>query len=205
MNLKALLAVVALFATSVASAQWYGAIGTSTSAVPLKNSDVPVTGVTTSTVTKNETGTGYKLQLGYQFNRNLAIEGGYVDLGKVNATNTTTGPAGTLRGEVGSTGWNAMVVGLLPATEKLSFLGKVGTIYSTTKGDYSTTGGIVLSGPASYSKSEFNIAYGIGLQYDFNSKLAVRGELEDFVDLRAADGGSKRTISLYSIGLVAKF
>lgn len=173
--------------------------------MPLKDSDVAVTGGTTSTVTKNETSTGYKLQLGYQFTPNFALEGGYVDLGKVNATNAITGPAGSLRGDVAATGWNVMAVGFLPATEKLSFLGKIGTIYSTTKGDYSTTGAVVLSGASSYSKSEFNVAYGVGLQYNISSKLAVRGELENFVDLRAADGGSKRTVGLYSIGLVAKF
>lgn len=206
MKAKILVAVTLITASTLASAQWYGGISAGTSNVPLKDSDVAVTGATTSSVQKNESATGFKLQAGYQFNKNFALEGGYVNLGKANATRNVTAPAsGSLRGEVSADGWNMMAVGFVPATEKLSLLGKLGGILSTTKGEYSTTGAVTIVGATSSSKSELNPAYGLGLQYAVSEKLALRAELDSFIDLRAADNGNKRSVDLYSVGLYMKF
>lgn len=208
MNLKALLAVAALSATSLASAQWYGVAGVGSSNISLSNSYVPVDGATTSTFPKSENSTGYKLQLGYQFNRNFALEGGYVDLGKFNIANNVTAPfVGSLRGDVKADGWNLMAVGRAPLSDNFTLLGKVGTIYSTTTGDYSTSGAVFLRPgvQSSYKKSEFNLAYGLGAQYQFSKALAVRVEAESFADLRPSDTASKGTVTLYSLGLVFSF
>lgn len=208
MNLKALLAVAALFTTSLASAQWYAVVGAGSAHLNLSNSYVPIQGATTSTFPKNEDSTGYKLQLGYQFNPHVALEGGYIDLGKFNITNRVTAPfIGSLRGDVKADGWNLMAVGRAPLSDSFTLLGKIGTIYSTTTGNYSTSGAVFLAPgvQSSYRKSEFNLAYGIGAQYNINKVLAVRGEVENFVDLRPADTATKGTVALYSLGLVFSF
>lgn len=208
MKLKAIFALAAVSASSLACAQWYGGASIGMSSTPLYASDVPVTGATANSYSKNETDTGYKVQLGYQFNPNFALEGGYVNLGKANITNKVTAPiVGSLRGDVKADGWNLMAVGILPVTEDLSLLGKVGALFSTTKGDYTTTGAVFLAAGVqpSYTKSETNLAYGVGLQYNINKSLSVRGEAESFVDLRASDASKKRNVDLYSIGLIFKF
>jgi OOP family OmpA-OmpF porin len=205
MKFKTLLVIALSTASTLASAQWYGGISAGTSSIQLKDSDVAVTGGTTSSIQKNETGTGFKLLAGYQFNPNFALEGGYVNLGKANATNSVTGPTGSLRGDISADGWTAMAVGMLPATERLSLLGKIGTLYSTTKGEYSPTGAMVIVGPTSASKSEFNLAYGLGLQYDISKTVSIRGELDSYADLRISDAGNKRTVNLLSVGVVSRF
>lgn len=208
MTFKALFAIAAVSASSLAGAQWYGGVSLGTSNTSLKDSDVPVAGAAVSSIAKNETDTGYKVQLGYQFNPNFALEGGYVNLGKVNITNSVSGgPDGNLRGDVRADGWNLMAVGMLPLSNDFSLLGKIGALFSTTKGDYSVTGTVPLPAGVqpSYTKSEYNLAYGLGLQYNIGKSMSVRGEAESFVDLRPADTSSKRTVNLYSIGLIYKF
>lgn len=207
MKLKAIFAIAAVSTSSLACAQWYAGASIGMSSTPVYASDVPVTGATAATFPKNDTDTGYKAQLGYQFNPNFALEGGYVNLGKANITNIATPIAGSLRGDVKSDGWNLMAVGILPLTGDFSLLGKVGALFSTTKGDYTPTGAVFLAPGVqpSYTKSETNLAYGIGLQYNINKSMSVRAEAESFVDLRSSDASKKRNVDLYSIGLIFKF
>lgn len=208
MKLKTIAAITLSAASTLASAQWYGAVSAGSSSMSIKSSDIGIgsAGVTTSSVNKSESDTGYKLQMGYQFNRNFAIEGGYVDLGKFSGTNNTSTPSGSLRNDMSASGWTAMAVGFLPASENLSFLGKVGAIFSTAKYNLTTTGGMTTGGmPSSGSKSDINIAYGVGLEYGITKSLGLRAELETFSDMRGGDAVAKRDVNLYSIGLTAKF
>ena len=208
MKLKFLLALAAVSASSLASAQWYGAASYGAGNTSISTSDLAVAGATASSISRNENDVGYKLQAGYQFNPNFGLEGGYVNLGKFNATRNVTAPAvGSVRGDAKVDGWNLMAVGFLPLMNDFSLLGKLGTIYSTTKIDLTTTGAVVLAPgvPPSRSKSEYNLAYGLGLQYSINRSISVRGEWESFTDLRASDTSDKSTVNLYSVDLIFKF
>lgn len=208
MKFKVLLAVAAVSASSLASAQWYGGASIGSSNASVDTSGMIVTGATASSVSKNESDTGYKLLAGYQFHPNFALEGGYVNLGKLSATLNVTAPAvGSLNVDYKADGWNLMAVGILPVSNDFSLFGKIGGFYSTTKGDASTTGAVVLlpGQQTSLSKSEFNLAYGLGVQYNINKSISVRGELERFADLRPSDAANKANVDLYSIGLIYKF
>ena len=208
MKLKTIAAIALFSASTVVSAQWYGAASGGSSTTSIKNSDIGVgtAGVTTSSVSKNESSSGYKLQLGYQFNPHFAVEGGYVDLGKFKGTNNTSTPAGSLSNEMSATGWNATAVGLLPMSEKFIALGKAGLLLSSAKYDLSTTGSMTTgSMPRSGSKSDINLIYGLGLQYNLNKTLAFRAEFETFTDIRGGDSVEKRDVVLYSAGLIVKF
>lgn len=127
------LASLSMFAAASTLAQdtshYYGGVS-----VGLSRTDINVPGLTTGLVpsvgsvpdvTTDEKDTDYKLFGRYQFNRNIALEGGYFNLGKSSFT-ANTSPAGTLAGETKVHGINLDLVGTLPLTERLSALGRIG-------------------------------------------------------------------------------
>jgi OOP family OmpA-OmpF porin len=135
-------------------------------------------GLTTSSVTRDETDTAYRVFGGYQFNRNFALEAGVFDLGKY-SLNATTVPAGSLIGEIKNRGAHLDLVGTLPVTERLSVLGRIGAHHARTRGDFRGTGAVTPLNPAP-SIRETNPKLGVGLQYAINPSFLVRGEVERY-------------------------
>ena len=106
MNLRIALSVLAVSAAVSAPAfaqttPWYAGVSAGQSKLKDVNAnDFRATGVATNNVSIDDSDNAYKLFAGYKFNKNLAVEGGYTDLGKFSFNNTTTGPAGTANGTV---------------------------------------------------------------------------------------------------------
>jgi OOP family OmpA-OmpF porin len=186
---------------------WYGGISVGRSKVDIDDSFVAVAGATASSITKDEKDTGYKLYAGYQFNRNFALEGGWTDFGRFSATNTVTAPAaGSLRSTIKASGLHLDAIGILPIQSGFSLFGKIGTIYTTTKGSDTTTGAVVLLPGANPNprRREWNLKYGIGAAYDFTNTVGVRAEYEvarKVGDVNTGEGD----IGLWSIGVVVRF
>jgi OmpA-OmpF porin, OOP family len=144
---------------------------------------------------------GYKLFGGYQFNRNIAVEGGYFDLGKFGYAATTL-PPGTLNGEIKLRGVNLDLVGTLPLSEKWSAIGRVGANYAQARDHFSGTGAVVVGNPYP-SKRQTNYKFGLGLQYVFSEALAVRAEAERY---RVNDAlGNQGDVNMFSLGLIYRF
>ena len=160
----------------------------------------------TARSTLSENDIGYKLFVGYQFNKNLAVEGGYVDLGKpIELNSVVTAPsAGTLKGTIKNNGLNLDVLGILPINDAFSAFAKVGLYYSKTTFDISATGG---GGTAagSWSKSEINPKFGLGANYAFTKNVGVRAEWERYKNLGDADTTGEGDVDLWSIGATFKF
>jgi OOP family OmpA-OmpF porin len=158
-------------------------------------------GLTITSIDDKNKDTGFKLLGGYQYNRNFALEAGYFDLGKFGYTATTT-PTGTLRGEIKLRGLNFDAVGFLPFNEKFSGFGRVGATYVEASDNFTATGAVNVSDP-SPSKRDVNFKVGLGLQYDFTPKLAMRLEAERY---RVNDAvGNHGDIDLFSVGLILRF
>jgi OOP family OmpA-OmpF porin len=158
-----------------------------------------------STISDDNRHTGYKLFGGYQFNRNLALEGGYFNLGEFGYTATTVPPAlaGTLNGNTKIQGLNLDAVGILPFGDKFSVFGRLGMQYAQAKDTFSSTGSIPAPADPSPSKNALNYKLGVGAQYDFNQSLGMRLEAERY---RIDDAiNNKGDIDMYSIGLVYRF
>lgn len=202
------LATLAVFASPWALAQdsgWYAganAGNTSTSIAEGKiNSAFASNWFNSSTTVKDESSTGYKIFGGYQLNKNLALEGGYFDLGSFGYSASTV-PAGTLNGTIKIKGVNLDLVGTLPLNEKLSAVGRVGLNYGRTRDSFSGTGAVLVGNP-NPSKNETNYKFGLGLQYAWTESLAVRAELERY---RVNDAlGNKGNVDLVSVGLIYRF
>lgn len=146
----------------------------------------PIGRVTSSSVDKN--GTALKLQLGYQFNPNWAVEGGYVDLGKASHKAKTN--LGDINTEIKTTAWNIAAVGIAPLNDKFSVFGKIGAYRGKAEATVSVAGFSAIG-----DSSATRAVYGIGVMYDVSKAFGIRAEYEHFNDWG----------NLLSAGVLAKF
>jgi OOP family OmpA-OmpF porin len=158
-------------------------------------------GATLNTFTADERDLGFKLFVGKQLNQYVAVEAGYVDLGKFDFAATTSGN-GALRGEVGFRGVNLDLVGQLPLTERFSLLGRAGMQYAKTSAHFSGNRLAAMTDP-NPSERKLNAKIGLGLEYKLSEALALRGEVERY---RLNDAvGNRGDVDLASVSLVYKF
>ena len=136
-------------------------------------------------------GGGFKLFGGYQFNRNLAVELAYVDLGKLEYSGSFGGLSVT-GGRVQTTGFNASAVGIVPLSPSFSLFGKVG-VFSWLAKARDVTGGA----PFSAEEDDADVSFGLGAAYHVNANVSVRAEWEQFEALDK--------IGLISIGVALRF
>ena len=161
MNTKHILAALALAASATAqAADWYvgGAIGRA-------DYKVDFTGATAS----DKTDTGYKLFAGARLSPNLAIEGGYADLGKATGRDATTSASLQL------TAVYLDAVGILPLSPQWDVYGRLGLTSSNLKIS-GTVGGFA----GSDSDRSVQPHFGLGGQYNLSKTVSVRAEWERF-------------------------
>lgn len=107
----------------------------------------------------------YKVYAGYRFNRHIALEAGYTDLGKSTVVTSGAIAEEKPRGAAGH------FVAAWPLAERFSILGRVGLIYGDTK---------VTGGGAIRNDKGTRLAWGAGAHYDISRQFAVRVEWERF-------------------------
>jgi OOP family OmpA-OmpF porin len=158
-------------------------------------------GFTTTSISDDNSHFGFKVFGGYEFNRYLALEGGYFNLGQFGFTADTV-PAGSLRGDIKLQGANIDLVGSIPIGDKFSVFARGGLNYAQAKDSFSGTGSVTVIDP-SPQKSAANYKFGLGAEYDFTRSVGIRIEAERY---RIDDAvGNKGDVDLYSVGLVYKF
>ena len=157
-------------------------------------------GATVTAFSTDERDTGYKLFVGKQLNRYLALELGYFDLGKFSFNSTTSGN-GVFNGEAGFRGANLDLLAQLPLSERLSLLGRVGANYAKASTHFSGNRLNAVTGP-NPSERKLNAKAGLGLEYKLSEALALRGEVERY---RVNDAvGNRGDVDLLSVSLVYK-
>lgn len=160
-------------------------------------------GVTGLVSTTSNNPTAYRLQAGYQFHPNWAIESGYVDLGKISYS--ATGVVGVTPGTANETdkaeAWNVSAVGILPFGNSFSALGKLGiaSVRSAANATVTLTG--VGTATLGQSKTKTNATYGLGLKYDLTKNVSVRGDYDNY-DTGVTGAGN---IGVWSLGVAYKF
>ena len=118
---------------------------------------------------KNDT--SFRGFVGYQFTRNIAVEGGYTDLGKLKVSGFGTSA------DIQVTAWDLSGVFSWPI-EQFGVFGRLGIASVKAK-----PGG-AFSGAGDQTKS--GLTGGLGVSYDLNKNLGFRGEWQRF----KADSGS---------------
>lgn len=143
---------------------------------------------------------GWKVYGGYQFNKYLALEGGYTNLNDAHANTTITAPsAGTIRTNVATDAWSLAAVGTYPITDKFSLMGKVGAAYVLTEITAKATGsGSGTTAGVAVGDDSYRPVYGLGVSYALLDNLNLRAEYERF-DLKDIN------IDLITAGVAVKF
>lgn len=155
-------------------------------------------GLANSSLIDQDRDHGYKVFGGYQFNRFLALEGSYFDLGTFAFTASTT-PPGTLAGDIRLRGLGLDAVVSAPLTDRFSLFAKVGANYTETRDRFNASGAVTVL-DSTPGMAELNPKIGLGMQYALTDSLSVRAELERF---RVNDAvGGRGDVDHLSIGLV---
>lgn len=174
---------------------WYLGIGAGVSNTDIKDSeydsDLADLGYTTSSeIDKNKL--GWKLFAGYQFHKNWAIEGSYVNLGDVTSETIVSAPPLVTAADQQQFVDDAATVhpysvdglvlsgkGILPINDRFSLFAKLG-VYRWQADILVECDGCASSVSSPDSKSGTDITAGFGLEYDINDNIGLRGEYERF-------------------------
>lgn len=193
--------LLSVASTSLPASDLYlvGAIGRSHFAVEQGTIDGAIrkAGANGISSTTDKDDTAYKIQLGYRFNPYLAIEGGYVDLGK--ATYAARFDGGSATVTIRARGVNAAVLGLFPVNDSFTLFGKLGVINAKAETELRTTG---LS--ASVNSTNLRANTGLGVTYNFGKAISGRFEYEEFYKLGDSEGGTRK-VGLWSFAIQFKF
>lgn len=189
-------------ATVAHASPWYvvGAVSQSTANLDKSALDATLGANGATALSSRRTGTHdqWRLQLGYRLTPYLALEGGYIDLGKAKYSASFSGGSATVDWKSG--GIDLAAVGMLPLGDQTSLFGKVGLIDARTTGSWSSSG---ISGvPAgSVNKTALHSFFGIGAAYALTLRTSLRGEYEYFGGIGSAGSTGKADIGVFSLGI----
>lgn len=143
----------------------------------------------------------YKLYGGYQFNRYVSFEGGYVNLGS-DTVEFTNGR----RNKLSADGGYFDLVGTYPVTTKFTVLGKVGysILDNSSKETGASIGGIDSQDSYSNSGTKGHVTYGVGLKYQVTKNVDVRADYDHFVATSNGENVGLKS-DMFSFGAQYKF
>jgi OOP family OmpA-OmpF porin len=183
-------AIAGAFVAAPASAQWYAGAGIGAGRAKLGSASATSGGVTATVQSNDSYNTSGKVFGGYQFTPNWGIEGQYVYLGRnnVNVTSNVAGVSGS--GSYKSESWGIAATGTLPLPNNFYLMGKLGAAFNKVNG-----GNFCASGPGGTAcgnlgnDNKTDLLAGLGVGYNFNPKLGVRVEYENFGKMSKSGNG----------------
>ena len=208
-SLLAASAVGSVHAQSQSTTPWYGGVSLGQSRSNVSASDVndylrslSFGSPSTSAADKDK---AYKFLLGYRFSPAVSLEGFYADLGKYNTRSSVTNPfVGTVNADYKAKGYGVDVVLSAPMTQEFSIYGRLGVIQAKTEATFNSSGSVGLLFNRG-SKNKTGQHYGVGLQYDINPALGLRGEVETYRKLGDDSTGGELKVDVISLGAIFRF
>jgi OOP family OmpA-OmpF porin len=153
------------------------------------------TGLGGSGIACDDTGTGWRVFAGYQFNPYLGFEIGYADFGKLTKQSIPGVAAATFEGQAIDT----VLLITMPLSQQFSIFGKWGIF--NWELDRTITG--VGAGKTSVDGND--TTWGLGAKYNLSSNVALRLEWQRYYDVGDAAITGKSDIEVWSLGIVLKF
>lgn len=120
--------------------------------------------------------TSFSLTLGYQLTPNIALEGGFIDLGELTANANSDGTGflfapGPVNFKVAVDGLFFDVKGLLPLNEQFSLYGKLGLLKWSEEGTLSDS-----TGSLSGDDDGTDIFFGVGASFNINHNISINAD-----------------------------
>ena len=184
----------AAMSANVHAANWYLGLSAGEAKVSFDAFDVPPVSTTEDTKAAS-----YKVFGGYNFNANLALEGGYQNTDSF--SQTATFASNTAKLELDGSGFFIDAVGKIPAADNFTLFGKVGLARTKLKAKAYLDGAFA----AELTEYETNPRFGVGAQYELNKQLGVRFEADRTVNVGKSDTTGESDVDFLGLGLVFKF
>ena len=145
--------------------------------------------------------TAWKLFGGYQFNRHLAVEAGYTDLGEVGLSGAVGGVS--VRGTIEVTAFELMGVGSIPVMDRFSLYGKLGLYHAETKRNITGTLGPITS-TDNDKETNTDLTFAFGARFDITRNLGLRAEWQRYLDVGGGEIGED-DVDVLSVGMLWRF
>jgi OOP family OmpA-OmpF porin len=165
------------------------------------NSDLTAVGATGLSSSDSGSGTQWRLQLGYKFSSNFALETGYIDLGTANYRASFAGGAATATEKAG--GIDLAALGMLPLTETLSVFGKVGAVAAIVKTNLSSSAPAMAS--IGDSSTKIRPLLGVGATYSLQKNVDLRVDYDHVSGLGKSGQGGAMSDNMVSVGVAYNF
>ncbi|CAN5414764.1 hypothetical protein BH11PSE9_BH11PSE9_26520 [soil metagenome] len=207
MNFPKYAAVALCLATFAASAEGLYVVGEvtrSSDSLSRDHFDQSLTsaGATGLSSSAREGSNQWRLQGGYRFGENWAVEAGYIDLGKAKYSAAYSG--GTASGSLEAAGFDAAGLYLLPLASGITVFGKAGVMLAKVK---SNLAGVPGAGAGSVNASSNSVKplLGLGLTYALTEHIDLRSEFDHVGHIGSANRTGTMNASMFSVGVVYRF
>ena len=146
----------------------------------------------------DDTGTAWRLLAGYQFNRYVGVEGGYLDLGEFSATFTKSG----MQQSVGTQTRTGYLAGIatLPIGSRFGVFVEAGAAYWSMKGQAALGG----APPGNLTNNGVDFIGGAGVQAFLTRNFGVRAQYEYIPSLGNSDSGTVN-VQVITASVIWKF
>ena len=183
-------AIAGAFVAAPASAQWYIGAGVGAGKAKMGSTSATSGAVTVTANGNDDYDTSAKVFGGYQFTPNWGLEAQYVHLGKTDFSISSNVPGVTGSGSYKAESWGIAATGTLPLPNNFYLMGKLGAAFNRVEGgNYCATGpgGTACGNLGNERKTD--LLAGLGVGYNFNPKLGIRLEYENFGKMSKGNGG----------------
>ena len=140
-------------------------------------------GAAFSVLDKDKRSPGSKFFVGYGFNPYFAVESGIAWLGKSSVNmdfRSGINSVGHFHMDYKMTAAFIDAVGMLPVSDKWSFIGRVGVSYSRVSSNLNGEPLTIIVSENDKSESKVREKFGAGIDYNMNPKVTIRAEWERY-------------------------
>jgi OmpA-like transmembrane domain len=162
----------------------------------------------TSSTISDDKDTSFGMAAGYRFLPNLAVEGGYVDLGELSYRNESFGTHIDHQEDwlqklgASTSGITLSALGILPLSYRWEIYARGGVLFATNEVDIYITD-MIGSDSLTVSESSTEWLAGVGASFSFAEVYGARFEYQRVFD--AGDGLFEGDIDIMSIGFTVSF
>ncbi|MFH1603686.1 MAG: outer membrane beta-barrel protein [Pseudomonadota bacterium] len=162
-----------------------------------------LSGAMPSIFPKTEANIGFKFFGGYRFGPSFALEGGFADPGKFDATRDMAAPAFGATSSWKS-GFRLDAIGIVPLRGGFSLFGRIGTLYSPTRNPILASGGMFSTAftDPSQTRFEWKAEYGLGASYDVSRSIGLHFKYEHANSYFGEARTSETNAGVWSLGLI---